>query len=594
MLAVVGPDRWLFPVGVAAGLAVALLEGFGLALLIPLIGAMAGTGTTGPGQPGALSPASFAWLFSPSPGVLVALLCLSLLLRVCMSYATAAVFALIGQRVAHRLRQACFRQLLRVHLDFLERTTWGKLINTIATETWRVADAIGVVANLAKALCMVLVFSGLLVALSWRLTGIVLVAAIVIGAVVMVLTRRIGMFSHHVVEANSRFGEQMYDAIGGLKVIRTFGTEEREIARFEGSSREVASKLLSLGLLSALTGPVFELLSSAVLVVLLLLLMSQPGSSMAGIAVFMLLVLRLQPYLRQTLSDLVGLRAALPSLRDVDALVRTDDKPYTRSGTLPFAGLKNAIVFDHVAITYAEPGSSPVLVDASFTIPAGRTTALVGPSGAGKTTIINLLARLYDPTAGRITVDGVPLEELSLEDWRSRIAVVSQDAHLFDCSIFDNIAYARPSASRDEVIDAARQAEALAFIERLPNGFDSRIGERGARISGGQRQRIALARAILRDADIVILDEATNALDAAAENIVVQAVDRYAANRTLLVVTHRFSSIAGATHAVVIEDGRTVQEGPPAELMKIPGLFADYRRLQRQGLAFDAVEADQH
>jgi subfamily B ATP-binding cassette protein MsbA len=261
------------------------------------------------------------------------------------------------------------------------------------------------------------------------------------------------------------------------------------------------------------------------------------------------------------------------------------DKPYLWSGNTPCQGFRQAIRFNRVTFCY-NPAEKPALQDLSIRIPAGKTTALVGPSGAGKTTLINLILRLYEVTTGEIYVDDHPLWTLDLTSWRSRIALVSQDVYMFNTTVRENIAYGCPGVTADEVVAAAQQADAHAFISQLPRGYDTKVGDRGVRLSGGQRQRITLARAIVRNPELLILDEATNALDSISEHLIQQALDTLSRDRTVVVIAHRLSTIERADHIIVLEEGRVREEGDLPHLLKLDGLFARLHHLQhRKALA---------
>ena len=278
--------------------------------------------------------------------------------------------------------------------------------------------------------------------------------------------------------------------------------------------------------------------------------------------------------------QLISLGAAV---KDVHALLDPADKPYTRSGSVPHDGIEAGVRFERVTFRYA-PGDRPALDDVTLAFPAGRTTALVGPSGAGKSTVVKLLFRLYDPDDGAITVDGRPLPALDLADWRGRAAMVSQDVYLFDGTVGENVAYGREGATEAEVEAAARAAHADGFIRQLAAGYDTPVGDRGVRLSGGQRQRIALARAVVRDPDLLLLDEATNALDTVSEHVVQEALESFSRGRTTVVIAHRLSTIEKADHIVVLDGGRVAEEGTLADLVARGGIFAEMYRLQYQSV----------
>jgi ATP-binding cassette subfamily B protein/subfamily B ATP-binding cassette protein MsbA len=242
-------------------------------------------------------------------------------------------------------------------------------------------------------------------------------------------------------------------------------------------------------------------------------------------------------------------------------------------------GLKREIAFDRVTLEYVE-GQGPAVANLSFEMPRGSVTVLVGGSGAGKSSVVDLLIGLYSPTAGQIWVDGTDLQDLAPASWRTKLGVVSQDTFVFNQSILDNIRYGRPEASEREAIEAAKDAQADAFIRELPQGYETAVGERGHRLSGGQRQRLALARAILKQPDILILDEATSALDSYSERLVQEALAVFQQDRTVLIVAHRLSTIAHADRILVLENGLLVELGTHTELLKKGGFYTDYWQLQ--------------
>jgi subfamily B ATP-binding cassette protein MsbA len=242
-------------------------------------------------------------------------------------------------------------------------------------------------------------------------------------------------------------------------------------------------------------------------------------------------------------------------------------------------GLKRSLTFQSVGFRYNST-DKPALQENSFSIIKGKTTAIVGPSGAGKSTLIGLICRFYDVTEGEIYVDEHPLRELDLVSFRSHIAIVSQDIYIFNTTVRDNIAYGRLDATEAEIINAAKQANAHEFITKFPEGYDTILGDRGVRLSGGQRQRIALARAIIRDPQIFILDEATNALDSVSENIIQEAINTFGQNRTVIIIAHRLSTIEQADKILVLQEGRVVEQGNFQQLLKLNGLFTRLYHLQ--------------
>ena len=299
---------------------------------------------------------------------------------------------------------------------------------------------------------------------------------------------------------------------------------------------------------------------------------------------FIAILYRLQPRIRALITSrvtLLGLQGAVLTVTDFpDA----PPDPARGSGRRTFSGLKREIRFEHVTFRYDE-AQRPALDHAALTIRRGGMTAVVGRSGAGKSTLLDLLLQFQQPQQGMILVDGIPLETLDIASWRSRIAVVSQDPYIFDDSVRDNILYGRPTATDAEIAAAACLAHADHFIAELPRGYETIVGDRGVRLSGGQRQRLALARALARRPDILVLDEATNALDSLTEQAFQEALLEFARERTVIVVAHRLSTIERADHIVFLDSGRVVEQATFADLLRADGLFARMHRLQSLGRA---------
>jgi ABC-type multidrug transport system fused ATPase/permease subunit len=247
---------------------------------------------------------------------------------------------------------------------------------------------------------------------------------------------------------------------------------------------------------------------------------------------------------------------------------------------MSFGGLADAVRFDSVSFRYS-PESDWALTDITIEIPRGQRIAFVGPSGAGKSTLIALLLRFYDPQRGSILVDGIPLPDLELHSWRQHLAVVSQDTHIFNASIRENIGYGQPNADEQDIVASARLADAHVFISTLPQGYDTYVGDHGVGLSGGQKQRIALARAIVRKADLLILDEATNALDSISESVVMDSIRALGRDCTVIAIAHRLSTVMHSDKIVVLEGGRVKEQGPPSELLRNHALFAQLYELQQ-------------
>jgi ABC-type multidrug transport system fused ATPase/permease subunit len=351
----------------------------------------------------------------------------------------------------------------------------------------------------------------------------------------------------------------MLMTLEGLRTIRAYGQEDLHQRRFIRSSAEARQTSIALTRLSSLLNPLTEVGYFGILCVII------AGSSLWGLSftttlAAVALLYRLQPHVRKLEGNLLYMAQIEPQLRSVRMMLQKDDKEYPAVGHRTIDALTKGIRFDRVTFQY-EKGSEPALKDVTFEIPAGVTTALVGASGAGKTTIINLLLRLYQPSSGRIWVDDMPLEEVRRTDWLKLLAVAGQDVDLIEGTVIDNIRMADINATEAEVVAASRIAGVSEFVEELSEGYATWIGQQGMRFSGGQRQRIGLARAILRNPEFLMLDEAMSALDRTLEERIRGAIHERFAGRTLLIITHRVETVVDAEHVIRIEEGRVVEEG---------------------------------
>jgi subfamily B ATP-binding cassette protein MsbA len=371
----------------------------------------------------------------------------------------------------------------------------------------------------------------------------------------------------------------MLETFHGLRLVRAFGRETHEQNRFDLASGTVRKIFWKLESTSALVHPLSEVLTASLLLgIVAVMAMRTPGQVAASLT-FLILLYRLQPRIKQFDSDRVALNAFSASVEEVRKLLDETDKPYLRSGARVLDSIEKGIVLENVSLYYGS-GKGPALAEVTCSINIGETTALVGPSGAGKSSLISLICRFYDPSSGCLSIDGIPLPDLDLAWWRSQIAVVSQDVHLFNASVAENIIYGKLDATREELLEAARKAHALEFIENLPDGFETVLGDWGLLLSGGQRQRVALARAFIRDPQILILDEATNSLDLISETVVQDALEEFGRGRTVVIIAHRISTIEHADKVIVLDSGKVVECGSVTQLLSKGGLFSRFYALQ--------------
>jgi subfamily B ATP-binding cassette protein MsbA len=519
-----------------------------------------------------------------SPGAaaarLVVVLALGLLLKNALSYASSQITVRAQEGLVRDLRVRLFDHLLTLDFGFFQRTRAGQLISALITEVDQTKTVITAsLVSLFQNLVVVAVTLVVLSQISLRLTVFTLAF---VPLLVLLLQRLIKRLRSHARARTRERGEitaTVTERISAIRLIRSYGEEAREAAAFERQASRYRKQVIRTQRYSSLTSPLTEVFSGF-LVILIIWAASGPaflgfGAPLApeAIIVFLMAALRLTSPLK-TISNFPAVMAV--ALASAERVFQVLDEPAVevdRPGEGE-ARFEREIVYDRVSFRYGS--GEPVLREVSFSIPRGKVVALVGPSGAGKTTLADLLPRFYDPTEGRILLDGVPLERLTRRSIRALMGVVSQDTVLLNDTVHTNIAYGSPGATRVRVEAAAEAANAAAFIRQLPQGFDTVLGERGTRLSGGQRQRIAIARALLRDPPILILDEATSALDTESERLVQQAIDRLMRERTVLVIAHRLATVRDADEIVVLDAGRVVQRGTHEALYRAGGL---YRRL---------------
>ena len=588
LLKLVRPYWGLLAAGIVVTFLASVLDGFVLVVLIPLLKNLFGTAgdlRTGSTQleelvdrmvqplVAGLSPAEAA-------GRLVLVLVLGLLLKNTLSYLSSQITVRAQEGLVRDLRTRLFDHLLTLDLGFFQRTRAGQVISAMMADVDQTKAVITAsLVSLFQNLVVVLVTLAVLSQISMRLT---LFTLAFVPLLVILLQRLVRRLRRHARARSKERGEvtaTVAERIGAIRLIRSYGEEAREAKAFRAQTDRYRKQVIRTQRFSSLTSPVTEVFSGF-LVILIIWAATRPELlgleaplAPATIIVFLMAALRLTSPLK-TISGFPAVMAL--ALASAERIFQVLDEPQVemdRPGEGE-ASFEREIVFDRVGFRYGD--GAPVLSEVSFTIPRGRVVALVGPSGAGKTTLADLLPRFHDPTEGRILLDGVPLTRLRRRSLRALMGVVSQDTVLLNNTVFANIAYGSPGATREQVEAAAEAANAAAFIRQLPQGLDTVLGERGTRLSGGQRQRIAIARALLRDPPILILDEATSALDTESERLVQQAIDRLMRERTVLVIAHRLATVRDADEIVVLDEGRIVQRGTHDELYRAGGL---YRRL---------------
>jgi subfamily B ATP-binding cassette protein MsbA len=559
---------WSVPIVAVLGFIGNGLEGVGITLLIPFLAGLFGSGAAVglPGPLGALSEFVGALPVEGRLYLVAGTVFASIVLKAVILSANAALVAWVDGKAGHDIRCALSRQLLNVGYAFHINNDPARLLTIVGTEAWRASDAIRTVFSIIAAAGAVTVFGLILVVIEWRLSLAVFVGVFAIRAIQAMGARRLRAMSHAVSQANRRLSTKMILGVEAARLIRVFGGEKREEHRFEQASEEVRRTMFRVEAAAAPLAPAIEVTHAALFIGILL------GAYAAGVSgpvivAFLVLLYRMQPHLRALSQARINLEASRGSVAEVEWLLDPAGKPAAPSGTIPFKGLDGSIVFDRVSFSYANRAeAAPVLRDASFSLLPGHATALIGRSGAGKSTIVNLFCRLLEPTSGQITVSGINLSEIEPMSWLARVGLAGQDIELIDGSIADNIAYGRAGASQDDVREAARLADVSGFVDALPERFATRVGPRGLSLSGGQRQRIGIARALLRDPDILILDEAMSAVDTISETAIVSLLRGRLKGKTVIVISHRPSTLACCDDGIVLDDGLVIEAGPLSKL----------------------------
>lgn len=565
----------LLPLVLVVGLAGAGLEGLGIGLVIPLLAVVT--------QSGDLGSSGFAtWLrgfaadLEPSARVgIIALAMFALIaLKNLLAFGNSALTAYICGQAGHKIRTALSRQLLTVDYPFMRDQEPGRLMNILSAESWRAADAVNASLGLLVNASAAVILFGFLLALSWPLALVITLALALMLVVHGFLARRLQAPSRLVSDESGKLTARMLDVIHAAQLIRLFNQQAREQSRFNAASDAVRTGVLRLHVRSALLVPLSEILFAGVFLGVIVSAWGW-GFSFPLVATFMVLLYRLQPYVRNLQVCWGQLWGWSGALEAVDWLLQADQGSPAPTGIRRHAALSTSIAFDRVTFSYADGArASEALREASFLIPARKATGFIGRSGAGKSTIVQLLTRLVEPFDGAILIDDVPLREIDPAHWRSRIAVASQDLDLVNASVLDNIAYGVPSATPADVERAARLAEAHDFILALPEGYGTLIGAGGTRLSAGERQRVALARALLCEPDILVLDEATNAVDGVSESAILETIKRRSGRCTTLLISHHHRTIAVCDRVVILDQGRIAAQAD----------WASVRHLSMEGL----------
>jgi subfamily B ATP-binding cassette protein MsbA len=489
----------------------------------------------------------------------------------------------VGNKVVMDLRNAMFEKMLVLPTSYYDNRPTGNLISKVTFDVSQVTTAATMVLTIIfkDGLASIGLLAWMLW-LNWKLTLLSLAMTPLIIFIVRTISVKLRSSSRNVQRTMGDVTQVLQEAIEGHKVVKLFGGLRYEAGRFRHEADQVRRFLMKQTKAAAASVPAAQLVAAIALSLIVLLATSQSTANeitVGGFVSFITAMLMLNSPLKRLMGVNEPLQRGLAAAESVFELL---DEPGERdSGTLDIGRASGAIRFENVRFSY--PGSERLaLDDIDLAIGAGETLALVGPSGSGKTTLAHLVPRFYHPDAGRIRIDGHDAESIRLESLRENIALVSQDVVLFNDTVAANIGYGSESATEADIIEAARAAHAVEFIEQMPEGFQTLVGEHGVKLSGGQRQRIAIARALLKNAPILILDEATSALDSESERHIQAALETLIHGRTTILIAHRLSTVERADRIVVLDQGRIVESGAHAELIAAGGLYARLYRTQFQ------------
>jgi ATP-binding cassette, subfamily B, bacterial MsbA len=571
---------------VLLGFSGALFNGISTTLIVPVLLSFLQEAVELRGAPALIKTLMYPFEGMPQNQRLVlitAAIVLAIILKNIASYANTLVATSLTRSLTFDLREAGLRLLLEVDLDFYSKTKVGDLINRLGGEVSRTAGAVGTAIGMFTTSITVLVFVGLLLSISWKLT---VTSTILLGLVAWAnqyIITRSKDFGHQLSEMSKDYSVRVLETITGIRLVKSTGNEEMEYQRIKHliQRREQADFYAQVNY--AAIAPINEVVNLIVIILIVFIgrtIFAHEIESISTVLLTYLLVLfRLTPLISQLNSGRSQFATTSASVEVVNDFLSCDDKPFMLNGSVPYTHLRSGIHFNKISFNYPNH-KNLVLQGVDLFLPHGTTLALVGSAGSGKSTLADLLSRFYDPTEGCISIDGKDLREFDIKSLRKAMGIVSQDTFLFNASVRDNIAYARPQATEVEIVEAAKGANAYEFIEQLPEGLDTQIGDRGVMLSGGQRQKISIARALLQNPEILILDEATSSLDTVAERYVQEAIEKLSYDRTTLVIAHRLSTVQKADKIAVIDRGKVVEIGCHEELLTKGGYYTRLYSMQ--------------
>ena len=568
---------------IAGNIGAAMLDAFSLALLIPFLNTLFDQPPINlkAGGLSSLLRATVGVLLDPADKMgslrnVILIVLVLVILKNFLVWLAGQLGASLQELVTRDIRNAIYSHLAHLPLSYFARTKTGQILSRVITDTAETRLILTqLVTQSLQSGALVLSYLVFLFLISWKMTLIALVLLPLLAGAIQPLLKKLRTGNRSRGNQHGEMTSVVQETVSGIRLVKSFGAEAYEEKRFREASDRYATSSVRVTRLAFLASPVTEIVGTSMAVLILwigarLVLLEQAMSG-AGLIAFLVYALRLLQPLKQLSQMPATAQSSLAAAERLFEILDSPSEEQTDTGTLERATFDRDIEFEDVTFAYDR---TPVLSNVSFTANKGDVIALVGPSGAGKTTLVDLIPRFYQVSGGRILLDSVDTSRIRLSALRALTGIVSQDTVLFNDTVRNNIAYgASDRFSNAQIEAAARAANAHSFIEELPNGYDTVLGERGTRLSGGQRQRIAIARALLCDPPILILDEATSALDTESERLVQEAVDRLLHGRTVFVIAHRLSTIVHADQILVLDRGRIIERGTHASLLAARGAY---------------------
>ena len=575
---------------------VGAVEGLILMFLEPIFNSVLSTAPTAPGVAQKFG-FLYDWFNLRGPGLLirvaVILFMLTLIKCVCLYFADYAVIY-TGQKIIQRVRDRLFEHIIGQSMRFFARHSTGKLISRVVNDVDKIQETVSrSLADFARQLLTLVALIGLVIYIDPVLSVATVLAGPVVGGLTTFLGKKVKRYGGQTQEHVAEMSNTLQEAISGSRVVQAFGMERYELDRFRLATDGVLKANLKAGRIISANPPVMEMIGVMIFIPFMVYahFRIQSGHlTLATFATFLISLVRMYDPVRRISRMHLGFQQTFASVDRIFEVLDVDEKVAVKPGAPDLPLIRETIRLEGVGFHYEKKGGHPlhVLQGVDLTVRRGEILAIVGSSGAGKTTLVNLLPRFLDPTEGSVRVDGMDVRDVTLISLRRQIAIVTQETFLFNDTVRNNICYGAGEVTPAQVEAAARAALAHDFILKFPKGYDTVIGERGTRISGGERQRLAIARAILKDAPLLILDEATSSLDSESEMLVQQALSNLMQNRTTFVIAHRLSTVRNASRIIVLQKGRIVESGTHDELLARGEVYKKLHDLQFRTAERDA------